>query len=195
MRTLHRMTEFFPRHSTAWRIEQPHALRRLTLSLPQMALVTGVVLRLWRSYTLTHGAADSWAWVGGTFLVGASFLCLMCALHLANFTLRNWFWRAPLFAVLESGAEIVASLALTTVNLEPLGAEMAEYSDWIPTAMRILYWRLGGLILFSFVLGVVVSILRRLILVAEDRTRTVAAVHRASAEQQAVVEPSDGAPK
>ena len=81
------MTEFFPRHSTGWRIEQPHALRRLTLSLPQMALVTGVVLRFWRSYTLTHGAADSWAWVGGTFLVGASFLCLMCALHHANITL------------------------------------------------------------------------------------------------------------
>lgn len=186
------MTEFFPRHSVAWRIEQPHALRRLSASLPQMALVTGIVMRLWRSYALTHGSAESWAWVGGTFLVGASFLCLMCAIHLANFTLRNWIWRAPLFAVLESGTEIVVSLALTTVNLEPLGAEMAELSDWLPTATRILFLRLGGLIAFAVVLGVVVSILRRLILVAEDRGHTMAAVQRASAGQQTVSDHSDG---
>ena len=186
------MPEFFPRHSIAWRVEQPRALRRLSLSLPQMALVTGIVMRLWRSYALTHGSSDSWAWVGGTFLVGASFLCLMCAIHLGNFTLRNWVWRAPLFAVLESGTAILASLALTAFNLEPLGTEMAELSDWLPTATRILFWRLGGVLAFAIVLGVVVSILRRLILVAEDRSHTVAAVHRASAEYQTPTEPTDG---
>ena len=111
------MSEFFPRHFIAWRLEQPPAIRRLTLSLPQMALVTGIVMRLWRSYVLTHGSPESWAWVGGTFLAGAGFLFLMCAIHLGNFTLRNWLWRAPAFAVLESGTEIVMSLALTTVNL------------------------------------------------------------------------------
>ena len=186
------MPEFFPRHSIASRTEHPHALRRLSFSLPQMALVTGIAMRLWRSYALTHGSPDSWAWVGGTFLVGASFLCLMCAIHLGNFTLRNWLWRAPLFAVLESGTEILASLALTTVNLEPLGAEMAELSDWLPTATRILFWRLAGVLTFTIVLGVVVSILRRVILVAEDRSHTVAAVHRASAEHHTPPEPSDG---
>lgn len=176
------MTDFFPRTSIAWRADQPHAFRRLSLSLPQMALVTGVVMRLWRSYVLTHGSPDSWAWVGGTFLAGAAFLFLMCAIHLANFTLRNWIWRAPLFAVLESGTEIVMSLALTTVNLEPLGAERAEFGDWIPTGIRILFWRLGGIVIFTAVLAIVVSVLRRLILAAEDRGHTVAAVHRATAE-------------
>ena len=189
------MPEFFPRHSSPRRFEQPHALRRLSLSLPQMALVTGIVMRLWRSYALTHGSPDSWAWVGGTFLVGASFLCLMCAIHLGNFTLRNWVWRAPLFAVLEAGTEILASLALTTINLEPLGAEMAELSDWLPTATRILFWRLGGVLAFTAVLAVVVSILRRLILVAEDRGHTVAAVHRATAEHQIPTDPSAGVPR
>lgn len=188
------MTELFPRTSAAWHIEQPHALRRLSLSLPQMALVTGVALRLWRSFALTHGS-PSWAWISGTTLAGASFICLMCAIHLANFTLRNWLWRAPLFAVFESGTEILVSLALTAVNLEPIGAEMAELSDWLPTATRILFWRLGGLIAFAFVLGIVVSILRRLILVAEDRTSTVAAVHRASAEHHTPTEPIDGVPQ
>ena len=186
------MTEFFPRHATAWHAERPHALRRLSLSLPQMALVTGILMRVWRSYALTHGSAESWAWVGGTFLVGASFLCLMCAIHLANFTLRNWFWRAPLFAVFESGTEILLSLALTTVNLEPLGAEMAELGDWLPTATRILFWRLSGLLAFTAVLGMVVSVLRRLILVAEDRTHTAAAVHRAAVEAHAPAESTEG---
>ncbi|MCC7194323.1 MAG: hypothetical protein IT356_02075 [Gemmatimonadaceae bacterium] len=176
------MPEFFPRTSIAWRIERPHAVRRLTLSLPQMALVTGVGMRLWRSFVLTHGTADSWAWVGGTFLAGVAFLFLMCAIHLANFTLRNWVWRAPLFAVLEAGAEIVMSLALTAVNLEPLGAERAELGDWIPTGIRIMFWRLAGIILFTVVLAAVVSVLRRLLLVAEDRGHTAAAVHRANAE-------------
>src|SRR5882724_11017902 len=107
------MSDFFPHHTGTLAVEPPHPLRRLSLSLPQMALVTGIAMRLWRSYVLTHGSPESWAWVGGTFLVGASFLCLMCAIHLANFTIRNWVWRAPLFAVLESGTEILMSLALT----------------------------------------------------------------------------------
>ncbi|MBM4193133.1 MAG: hypothetical protein FJ202_01965 [Gemmatimonadetes bacterium] len=180
------MADFFPPTSIAKRIERLPLARRFAASLPVMAVLTGVLLRLWRSYTLTHGSADSWAWIGGTFLVGAGFLCLMCALHLANFTLRHWFWRAPLFAIAESATEIAMSLALTTVNLEPLGAEMAAMSDWIPTATRILAWRLGGLLIFSLVLGVVVWVVRRLLLASEDRTRTISAVHRASAGTQRV---------
>jgi hypothetical protein len=182
------MADLFPRTTTSWHAESPHPLRRLTLSLPQMALVTGIALHLWRSFALTHGAPDSWAWVGGTFLAGACFLFLMCAIHLANFTLRNWIWRAPLFAVLEAGAEIVVSLALTALNVEPLGADMAELSDWLPTALRILFWRLAGVLLFSIVLGVVVWVLRRLILAAEHRGHTVAAVHRATSEHHPVAD-------
>ena len=186
------MPEFFPRDSITWRAERPHALRRLSVSLPQMALVTGIGMRLWRSYVLTHGSADSWAWVGGTFLVGVSFLFLMTAIHLGNFTLRNWMWRAPLFAILESGTEILVSFALTTLNLEPLGADMAEMGDWLPTATRIVLWRLAGVVAFTVVLAIVVSILRRIILAAEDRGRTVAAVHRATSEMQAHADPPGG---
>mgnify|MGYP003339641437 CR=1 FL=1 len=131
------MPEFFPRDSITWRAERPHALRRLSVSLPQMALVTGIGMRLWRSYVLTHGSADSWAWVGGTLLVGVSFLFLMTAIHLGNFTLRNWTWRAPLFAVLESGTEILVSLALTTLNLEPLGADRRTWEAMVRPARKL----------------------------------------------------------
>ena len=187
------MSEFFPRRTGTWKFEEPRALRRISLSLPYMALLTGVILRLWRAYVLTHGAPDSWPWVGGTFLAGMVFLFLMATLHLGNYTLRNWTWRAPAFAVLESGAEIVTSLALTTVGLEPLGAKTAELSDWLPTATRILFWRMAGICLFALVLAIVVSIARRLLLAADDRTSTVARVHRASLERQAIVENEPGA--
>ena len=76
------------------------------------------------------------------------------------------------------------SLALTALGLEPLGADTAELSDWLPTATRILFWRLAGIILFALVLAIVVSIVRRLLLVSEDRSHTVQAIHRASMEQE-----------
>jgi hypothetical protein len=178
------VTEFFPRRSIAWTLEEPAAFRRLSLSLPQMALVTGLCLRLWRSYTFTHGAPDSYLWVGSTFLVGMTFLFLMLTLHIGNYTLRNWLWRAPLFAVLESGTEIVVSLALTTLGLEPLGAQMAEMSDWLPTAGRVLIVRVVGILLFTLVLAIVVSIVRRILLANEGRTSTAVRISRASVEQQ-----------
>ena len=180
------MIEFFPRTAPSWKLERPRSLRRVSLSLPYMALITGLLLRAWRSYALTHGAPDSWLWVGGTFLAGMTFLFLMTTLHLGNYTLRAWTWRVPAFAVLEAGSEIVVSLALTTLGLEPLGAETAEFSDWMPTATRILFWRLGGISLFALVLAVVVSIVRRILLAADDRTSTALRAHRASAEREAI---------
>jgi hypothetical protein len=180
--------EFFPRKNIAWKLEEPPPLRQLSLSLPYMAVLTGVPLRLWRAYVLTHGAPDSWAWVGGTFLIGLVFLYLMVTIHLGNYTLRSWTWRAPAFALLESGTEILMSLALTTFGLEPLGADRAELADWLPTSVRTLIWRLVGIVLFVMVLAVVVSIIRRLLLVADQHTTTVGRIHRASLELEAVAD-------
>ncbi len=180
--------EFFPRKTVAWKLEEPPPLRQVSLSLPYMALLTGVPMRLWRSYVLTHGAPDSWAWVGGTFLIAMVFLFLMVTIHLGNYTLRNWTWRAPTFAVLEAGVEILMSLALTSFGLEPLGADRAELSDWLPESIRTLIIRLVGIMLFVMVLAVVVSIMRRLLLVAEQRTSMAVRIQRASLEQEAIVD-------
>ena len=188
------MTEFFPRKTVPWKLQEPAALRRASLSLPYMALLTGVALRLWRSFALTHGSPDSWLWIGGTFLAGMAFLFLMVTLHLGNYTLRNWTWRAPAFAVLESGAEIVVSLALTTFGLEPLGAETAELSDWLPTAIRTLFWRLLGIVAFALALGIVVALVRRIIVVAEHRTSTAMHIHRAAVEHDAAAREESSAP-
>ena len=180
--------EFFPRKTVAWKLEEPPPLRQLSLSLPYMALLTGVPLRLWRSYVLTHGAPDSWAWVGGTFLIGMVFLFLMVTIHLGNYTLRHWTWRAPAFALLESGTEILMSLALTTFGLEPLGADRAELADWLPTSIRTLILRLVSIVLFAAILAVVVSIMRRILLVAEQRTSMAVRIQRASQEMETLGE-------
>ncbi len=78
-----------------------------------MAVLTAVPLRLWRAYVLTHGPPYIRAWVGGTFQIALLFLKLKVTIHLGNYTLRSWTWRAPVFALLESGTEILMSLALT----------------------------------------------------------------------------------
>lgn len=172
--------EIAPHKTVAWKLDESPPLRQVSLSLPYMALLTGVPLRLWRSYVLTHGAPDSWAWVGGTFLIGMVFLFLMLSIHLGNYTLRSWTWRAPSFALLEAGVEILMSLALTTIGLEPLGADRAELSDWLPTSIRTLIWRLVGIVLFAMVLALVVTVIRRALLMVEHRMLTAARIQQAS---------------
>src|SRR5436190_23085460 len=96
-------TPFFPKHTVQWHIEEPTALRRFSLSLWEMALMTGVVLRLYRAVVLNYGAT-TWTWLAA-FGVTMLIFCAMTTLHLANFPVRRWLWRAPLFALLEVSAE------------------------------------------------------------------------------------------
>ena len=68
------MPSLFPRKTIAWEVvEDPTAIRRLSLSLPEMALVTGIMLRLYRAYVLSHGSPESWLWVGSTMVIGVPY--------------------------------------------------------------------------------------------------------------------------
>lgn len=162
--------DFFPRATIQWKaLEDPALARRISLSLPEMALISGVVLRLYRAYVLTHGSSSSWLWVAGTFLLGLIFMLLMLTAHLANFTMRHWWWRAPAFAVLQAGTEIVMSLALTAVGWETYGSEVADLSVWWPSAERVLWTRMAITILFTLILAFVVRIIRSLVVRRERR--------------------------
>jgi hypothetical protein len=181
------VAEFFPRKTIAWEVvEDPTAIRRLSMSLPEMALVTGILLRLYRAYVLSHGSADSWLWVGSTLVVGAVVLLVMLTAHLANHTVRHWWWRAPMFAALEAGTEIMMSLALTAVGLEKMGSGVAELADWLPGATRVLVVRMLVIIPFTLILAVVVTIVRRVLLATENRTSTA---QRVSEARRVVEEP------
>jgi hypothetical protein len=109
------MSHFFPRHSVEWRLEEPRAFRRLSLSIVEMALLTGVVLRVLRALTFTHARA-SWWFYGAAFVVGTVILLGMATAYLANWTIRSWLWRAPLFALLETVGEMATSLVLIAMR-------------------------------------------------------------------------------
>ena len=131
------MSSFFPRHSVEWRLEEPPAFRRLSLSLVEMALLAGIVLRLLRALTFMHGRA-SWLFYGAAFAIGLLILLGMTTAHLANWTLRSWLWRAPLFALVETTGEMATSLLLIAVRRESNGAVRAEFNDWPSMALRAL---------------------------------------------------------
>ena len=151
------MPTFFPQDTVEWRLEEPRAFRRLSLSLIEMALLTGVVLRLLRALTFTHGRA-SWLFYGAAFVLGLLILLGMTTAYLANWTLRSWLWRAPLFALVEVAGEMGTSLLLIALGREPEGAVRAEFHDWPSMALRaflqsevsICVWAalLAGVILF-----------------------------------------------
>ena len=141
-------------------LEEPAFVRRISLSLPLMAVLTGAGLRLYRAAVLQFGWSDRWLGVGGTFIAGLMFLFLMATLHLGNHPVRSWTWRAPLFALLESATEIAVSLGLTLAGLERIGSLTATLEDWQSSSTRILFFRVVGIPLFALVLAIVATLVR-----------------------------------
>lgn len=154
------MSSFFPRHSVEWRLEEPPAFRRLSLSLVEMALLAGIVLRLLRALTFMHGRA-SWLFYGAAFAIGLLILLGMTTAHLANWTLRSWLWRAPLFAFVETVGEMATSLLLIAVRRESNGAVRAEFNDWPSMALRALLQSELSICLWAALLAGVIVFVRR----------------------------------
>lgn len=159
------MGNFFPRQSVAWTLEEPPAFRRLTLSLVEMAVVTGVTLRLVRALALAYGGANwSWPLFGAYYTLLAVLLIGAATLHLGNFPVRQWAWRAPLFALVTAVAEALTSLALIALGREPLGTSaLANFQDWPSMALWLTVWRLAQVCLFALVLAAVVQGVRTLL--------------------------------
>ena len=171
------MTNFFPRQTVAWKLEEPPAFRRLTLSVVEMAVLTGVVLRLLRSIALTQGPADSWLYLGGTFVVGTIVLFGMATAHLGNYPISHWLWRAPTFAAIEAAAEMLVSVPLIAAGREPMGSTRATFADWPAMALETLVTRVVVMIVFAAILASVVQLVRRFLLRREHRESTAIAVH------------------
>jgi hypothetical protein len=152
---------FFPRQTVEWHIEEPRAFRRLSLSLVEMALVTGVLLRVYRSFVLTRGAGG-WLLFGGTIALGILFLLFMTTAHLANFPIQKWLWRAPAFAAVEWLAEMVTSALLIVLGREPMGSTRAELHDWPSLAVGTLGTRVIIILVWSLLLAGIVQIVRRM---------------------------------
>lgn len=154
-----RFTEPYQRRFSErdWENRGPAAFRKLAFSLFDMALVTAVVTRFGRAALLANAGEGSGLLFAAAFMLGALFLFTMTTLHLGNFPVRHWTWRAPAFALLEGFFEAVASLGLILLGREPYGSGRAVVDDWPSIALRIMSWRLVAITVFALLLAVVVQ--------------------------------------
>ena len=161
------MPAFFPVKTATFKLDEARAFRRLSYSVVEMAVVTAVILRVYRALALAVAGANVF-FLGLSFAIGFVVLFGMVTLHLGNFTVRRWLWRAPLFALIESAAESLTSLGLIALHREPLGSARATFADWPGIVGSIFTWRVTAIVLFALVLAAVVQMAR--VTLGEDRS-------------------------
>jgi hypothetical protein len=161
------MPTFFPRHTTELRFEEPRAFRKFSFSLAEMAIVTGVLVRIYRLLTLTHGS-NNWLYLAATFTFGIALLLGMLTAHLSNYPIHQYLWRAPAFALIEVGAEMVTSALLIAVGHEANGTVRAHWDDWIGMALNALLIRGVAIVLWGLILAGVVQLVRGRIVHEDD---------------------------
>ena len=160
------MPSFFPKHTAELKLSEPQAFRRFSYSLVEMAIVTGVLVRVYRLVVLTHGS-NNWLYIGATFLIGTVFLLGMATAHLANYPLQQYLWRAPAFALIEVAAEMGTSAILIALGREPNGTVAAHWDDWFGLARNALLLRGLSIVLWGVLIAGAVQLVRRTI-VRED---------------------------
>jgi hypothetical protein len=165
------MAKYFPRTTNEIRSEEPSAFRALTLSVVEMGLLTGIVLRIFRSVVLTHGS-NSWLYLGGMFATGIVFFCAMATMHLANYPVRRWLWRAPALGVIVAAGEMVTSLLLIILGREPTGTVRAELADWPAMAMNTLLFRLTAICGWALLLAGAVVVVRNALAATRPKRNT-----------------------
>lgn len=185
------MTRYFPRDNVAWHLEEPRVLRKLTLSLPAMAVIAGLLVRLIRV-----GASEisvSWWGIFGGIALGLIVLLTTATAHLGNYPVKQWLWRAPLFGLAEGAAEAGVSALLTVIGVERLGSTRAHLSDWPSMAtdtivgtpgLGFLDGRIVMVSLFALTLAGVVQVVRYLLLRSENRDHTAVAIHEEHERQE-----------
>lgn len=156
------MANFFPRQTLEFKFEEPKAFRRISFSLVEMAIITGVLLRVYRVVVLTHGS-NNWLYIGGTITVGLLFLLGMLTAHLANYPINQYVWRGPTFVLVEVVAEMGVSALLIAVGHEANGTVRAHWDDWVGLGLNALLYRGLAIVIWTLLLTVVIQIVRRLV--------------------------------
>lgn len=161
------MPTFFPRRTIEFRIEEPKAFRKFSFSIVEMAIVTGILLRVYRVLVLTHGL-NNWLYFGASVAIGAIFLLGALTAHLANYPLHQYFWRAPTFALIEVAAEMATSALLIALRHERNGSVPAHWDDWVGMGLNALLVRGLPLVVWGLILAGVVQLVRRTIVHEDD---------------------------
>jgi hypothetical protein len=185
------MARYFPRDPVEWHLEEPRVLRKLSLSLPATALLSGIIVRLIR--VAIAGVSASWWGIFGSIALGLVVLLGSATAHLGNYPVKHWLWRAPLFGLAEGVAESLVSALFIVVGIERIGTMRAGIGDWLPIAFDIvigspglafLDGRVVMVSLFALVLAGVVQVVRFLLLRHEHRDTTAVAIHEEHERQE-----------
>jgi hypothetical protein len=161
------MPSFFPNTTVEIKIEEPQAFRRFSFSLAEMAIVTGVLVRILRLLALTHGS-NNWFYLGSMLAVGLIFLLGMLTAHLANYPLHQYLWRAPVFALIEVATEMATSALLLALGREANGTVRAHWDDWVGMGLNALLYRGLAIVVWGLILAGVVQLVRRTIVHEDD---------------------------
>lgn len=161
------MPTMFPRHTIEWHLEEPRAFRRFSRSLVEMAIVTGILARLYRVLILTHGS-NNWLYLAAVTVIGVVFLIGMITAHLANYPLHQYLWRAPLFAAIEVASEMATSALLIALGREANGTVRAHWDDFVGMGVHALLYRGVTFVLWGLILAGVVTFVRGTHIVEED---------------------------
>src|SRR5919204_5040471 len=166
------MARFFPHHTVEWRVHEPAAFRRLSLSIVFVALSAGLFLRLYRLLVLSRGPIDNIWGLLGAYALGILILLGLATAHLGNYPVRHWLWRAPVFGLVESAAFMATSAALVAGGIERVGTEAMHWHDWradlVPTIVR----HTVAVCAFAGVLAAVVQAVRFALLRRAHRDHT-----------------------
>jgi hypothetical protein len=185
------MSAFFPRQNVAWNLEEPRAIRRLTLSLLAMAALAGIISRLLH-LALIRGPTLSWWVVLGGLAFGVIIILAFATAHLGNYPIKQWLWRAPLFGLVEGLAEAATSAALIGAGIERLGTDQAHWHHWPGIAidttigtpgLAFLDGRIIMVSMFALLLAGVVQLVRFALLEREHRDTTAVAIHEEHVKQ------------
>jgi hypothetical protein len=174
---------FFPRDTVEWHLHEPDVLRRFSLSLVGMAILTGVLVRVYRLTMLAYAPLDR-LWVLLAAIGGGVILLLgLVTIHLGNYPVRHWLWRAPAFAILESLAAMGVSAALIAAGVERIGTAPMHWHDWRADLVSTVVLHTAVVLVFALVLGGVVQLVRRALLKHEHREHTLEAIHEEHVKQ------------
>ncbi len=171
------MTPFFP-ESGFTRSKVDSALRRVPRSMIPMALITGVIVHAYIWVVLARLSVN-FGWVALLLAFAGRFVLLLglTTVYLGNHPVRQWIWRAPLFALAEGMVEAVVVAALIAVRVERVGTERAHPHEWVGIVADILVYHGIAILVFSLVLALVVQTVRYALLKHEHRDSTAIKIH------------------
>ena len=171
------MTPFFPENPfTGPRVDS--LLQRIPRSLIPMALITGIAVHSYIWFVLAR-ASSSFGLIALLLAFAGRFVLLLvlATIYLGNHPVRQWLWRAPLFAVAEWAVEAAMVAVLIQVRVERIGTEHARRADWTSIVTDTLIYHGIAIIVFSAILAVVVQTVRYALLKHEHRDSTAIKIH------------------